>query len=132
MVQPTSGKILIVDDSPDLRILVARFLEGQGFATAQAKNGKAALEYISLNPLPAVVLLDLEMEVMDGREFLEELERSYPHFRAPIVVLSGVERFKHPLVQRFLKKPFDLDKLERAVLMALPAEISEQNREMKF
>lgn len=114
-------RVLIVDDSIDLRELMAHFLASQGFETAQARNGKAAIEYLCANPIPDLVLLDSEMDSMNGIEFLEELELSHPKIieNLPIIGLSGVNRFVHRRIRNSLRKPVDFDKLESAIKSAL-------------
>ena len=66
--------VLIVDDDPDLRALLRRMLEREGYAVDEADNGRSALERVREHT-PGAILLDLMMPEMDGFEFLEELRR---------------------------------------------------------
>ena len=119
-------KILVVDDSRDLRYLLVRFLQSQGYDTAEAENGKIALEYLEQNPRPDLVLLDSEMDVMTGAQFLAELERSHPELlgELPIIVLTGSDKFAHPRIFRSMRKPVDLGKLGPAISLAISSSSS--------
>jgi CheY-like chemotaxis protein len=66
--------ILIVDDDEDSRGALALVVEREGYQVFQAENGQQALDWIkAVPPPPGLILLDLEMPVMDGREFLSHL-----------------------------------------------------------
>jgi CheY-like chemotaxis protein len=81
--------VLVVDDSEDVRAVVRQTVEKSGLKTVEAENGQAALDWLSVNPAPALVLLDLMMPVMDGFTFLDRV-RSIPELgRVPIVVLTA-------------------------------------------
>lgn len=82
--------ILIVDDSAVSRSLVIHSLPpGWDVAIAQAANGSEALARLAERPA-AVVLLDLNMPIMDGYQFLEALQANPPPAGRPVViVLSG-------------------------------------------
>jgi CheY-like chemotaxis protein len=67
-------KILLVDDSPPFNFLSRTVLKESKVdcTVVEALNGKAALDYLELNPQwPEVILLDINMPVMDGFQFLE-------------------------------------------------------------
>ncbi|MGZ4445600.1 MAG: response regulator [Nocardioides sp.] len=85
MVQPQ--RVVIVDDTPDLRELLRLALTRGGFdVVAEAGDGKEGIEVVR-QLRPDVVLLDLAMPVMDGLEALPSMRRLLPH--AKIIVLSG-------------------------------------------
>ncbi|HEV2591015.1 MAG TPA: response regulator transcription factor [Gaiellaceae bacterium] len=65
-------RILVVDDDPDIRLLVRSLLERAGYDVQEAEDGKAALRAFYENP-PALVLLDVTMPEMDGFQTLERL-----------------------------------------------------------
>jgi len=80
-------RVVIVDDTPDLRDLLRMALESGGFdVVAEAGDGAQAIE-VAREYLPDVILLDLAMPVMDGLEALPTLRELCPD--AKIVVLSG-------------------------------------------
>ncbi len=86
-----NAPVLIVDDDPDVRALVKTTIEDVGMRTAEAANGKAAMEWLENNPKPALVLLDLMMPKMDGFEFLERVRSRPDFFELPVVVLTAKE-----------------------------------------
>jgi DNA-binding response OmpR family regulator len=105
------GRVLIVDDNPDICILLRTNLRGCGFDAIEAGNGKVALQRIA-DDAPDVVLLDLMMPVLDGWGVLESLQerRDVP----PIIVVSAsdaapnVERARRFGVAAYVTKPFNL------------------------
>ncbi len=80
--------VLVVEDQADLRALMRRMLEQEGWVVAEAENGRVALERIAENR-PELIVLDLMMPEMDGFSFLEVL-RQHEGWRAiPIVVVTA-------------------------------------------
>src|SRR5262249_29964600 len=81
--------VLIVDDHAEGRHIARTTLQNAGLKCAEAANGRAALDWLSGNPRPDLVLLDLMMPEMDGFEFLERI-RERPELRTtPVVVLTA-------------------------------------------
>ena len=64
--------ILIIDDHDGLRKGLASLLKATGYAVASAANGREALDYLRWADLPFAILVDLNMPVMDGRQFCQE------------------------------------------------------------
>jgi len=101
--------VLVVDDDPDLRTLLRRMLEREGYVVAEADNGRVALTRIS-ERVPGAILLDLMMPEMDGFEFLEELRRDEAGRGIPVIVvtahdLSGEDQQRlNGSVERILQK----------------------------
>ena len=82
----TEQKILIIESDPKLRQQMETLLRQEGFATAAAASGREALLLEATAP-PALILLDLQLEDMAGREFLQcqdQLGR-----RTPFILLAG-------------------------------------------
>ncbi len=85
-----SKKILIIEDDRDIRRLLKRLFEAYGYAVDQAENGQVALEILRSNPeLPAVIILDLMMPVMDGFQFREEQLKIASVAGIPVVILTA-------------------------------------------
>lgn len=81
--------VLVVDDDPDHRRLMAQLLRSEGYAVSTARNGREALENLAASK-PFVILLDLEMPVMDGRTFRQQQLQLAPALRSiPVIVCSG-------------------------------------------
>lgn len=108
---------LIVDDSRIIRKVARRIVEDLGFDVCEAADGAEALAYCRAE-MPAAVLLDWRMPVMDGLAFLRQL-RVEPGGRDCKVLLCTVEnevdRIREALdagADEYVMKPFDSDILE--------------------
>jgi two-component system chemotaxis response regulator CheY len=105
---------LVVDDSRVVRKVARRILEDLGFDVAEAGDGTEALAWVR-TAIPDVILLDWNMPVMNGLEFLRRLRREQGG-DAPKVVFCSVEndldRIREALVSgadEYIMKPFDGD-----------------------
>lgn len=103
---------LIVDDSRVIRTVAKRILTELGFATVEAADGQQALDACK-NSMPDGVLLDWNMPVMDGIEYLEAL-RKLPGGDKPIVVfcttendMDHIQRALLAGASEYIMKPFD-------------------------
>ena len=103
---------LIVDDSKVIRMVARKILQELGFATAEAEDGAKALDYCKKS-LPEAVLLDWNMPVMDGIEFLRAARKEFGPDK-PVVVFctteSSLDRISEALdagAQEYVMKPFD-------------------------
>ncbi len=113
-------RVLVADDNPDLRLLVADVLADAGYVVRSVGDGAQALALLE-SWRPDVIVLDLMMPVMDGEAFLR-LRRDSPALRTiPVLVVTA-----HPQHHRVLdglapsavlRKPYDLDDLVSAVQM---------------
>jgi signal transduction histidine kinase/CheY-like chemotaxis protein len=81
-------EILVVEDEEVTRELLRRTLEKQGWAVAEAVNGRAALNFMARRR-PGLILLDLMMPEMDGFEFLVELRKQREWWGIPIIVVTA-------------------------------------------
>jgi two-component system, OmpR family, response regulator CpxR len=103
--------ILIVDDDADSREVLAQVLQMQGYHAYQAENGQQALDWIkAVPPPPGLILLDLDMPVMDGREFLSRL-RHLPGATPTVVVITGQDHRFVPGAAAVLRKPVSFPQL---------------------
>ena len=80
-------KCLIVDDSRVVRIMARRIVEELGFDVSEAEDGQVALDSCK-GQMPDVVLLDWNMPVMNGLEFLNELRRTDGGSESVVVFLT--------------------------------------------
>ncbi len=117
-----SPYILVVDDDPDIRTVLAAILEEEGFAVTCAVNGRVALAAIT-SALPLLVLLDMQMPVMDGLELLTALHLSA--IKVPVVLMSAACNVKAAAAEQhtagYLAKPFNLDALLSVVTESMVA-----------
>jgi len=105
---------LVVDDSSVIRKVARRILEGLDFQIMEAEDGEQALE-ICQRGLPDAVLLDWNMPVMDGYDFLGRLRR-LPGGEEPKVVfcttendIDHISRALNAGANEYIMKPFDKD-----------------------
>ena len=105
--------ILVVDDDPDILQTLALCLSTEGYGVLMASNGQEALEVLRQQK-PACILLDLMMPVMDGWQFVTELEQRGWR-KAPLLILSADRAVQGHATRlhadAYLAKPFDLDEL---------------------
>lgn len=108
---------LIVDDSKVIRMVARKILHELSFQTAEAEDGKVALEACKAS-MPDAVLLDWNMPVMNGIEFLREL-RQLPNGDHPVVVFctteNDIEHIQAAITagaNEYIMKPFDSEILQ--------------------
>jgi two-component system chemotaxis response regulator CheY len=103
---------LVVDDSRVVRKVARRILEAHGFAVTEAGDGQQALDACRAQ-MPDCVLLDWNMPVMNGLEFLQHLRAEYGPDKPPVVFctteteMSSIERAISNGAQEYIMKPFD-------------------------
>ena len=85
---PPPCGVLVVEDDAEMRELLQRFLQNEGWVVVEAQNGREALDRISENK-PELILLDLMMPTMDGFEFLEELRKHTAWLSIPVLVITA-------------------------------------------
>ena len=108
--------VLVVDDSKVVREVVRDGLVRQGFKVQTARNGQEALKLLKWI-IPDLVLTDLEMPVMDGRELCRALGEEERLARVPVVVMSTVNdratmrRLIQEGASAYLTKPFNVEQL---------------------
>jgi chemotaxis family two-component system sensor kinase Cph1 len=84
------GPVLIVDDEPEVHLLLADLLQREGYAVAAALDGAAALTYLqTADVLPCLILLDLVMPNVDGWQFIEQRSADPRLAAIPVVLISG-------------------------------------------
>ena len=121
---------LVVDDSSVIRKIARRILEELDFQIIEAEDGEKALEACKRS-LPDAILLDWNMPVMDGYEFLGALRR-LPGGDVPKVVFctteNGIDHISRAIeagANEYIMKPFDKDivatKFQEVGLIPMPA-----------
>ncbi|CCG06739.1 response regulator [Pararhodospirillum photometricum] len=108
---------LIVDDSKVIRMVAKKILQELQFETLEAEDGHVALE-LCKRKLPTAVLLDWNMPVMNGMEFMREM-RALPGGKDVIVVfcttendISHIQEAMEAGADEYIMKPFDSEILQ--------------------
>ncbi|RYC32387.1 PAS domain-containing sensor histidine kinase [Lichenibacterium minor] len=112
-----AGRILVVDDDPAARDLLARFLKREGFAVTGAADGQAGLT-LARALRPQAILLDVEMPKMDGWSVLHALRQDPALVDTPVVMVSvkNEQSLAYALgATDYLLKPVDWDRLKRVM-----------------
>jgi adenylate cyclase len=111
-VDVPAGRVLLVDDDPLNRMLLARSLEREGHRVGSAANGQEALEILCESPFD-VVLLDIVMPELDGVSVLERLKRDPVLQHVPVIMISAVDEIDTVIrciemgAEDYLPKPFN-------------------------
>jgi CheY-like chemotaxis protein len=107
-------RILIVDDEPALREILAAVLADEGYAVQTAADGRSALDLFAATP-PDLVITDISMPRLDGWGLLAQIRQDDPTL--PVLLISAIRptRTGRPAPATdhtaFLAKPFDLEAL---------------------
>jgi len=113
----TRGRVLVIDDEPDVRMLVETVLRDAGQIAMSAENGQEALVLATREP-PDLILLDKLMPVMDGTAFAKAYRAAVAH-PAPIVAFCAsrdAEAWATAIgAVAYVGKPFDITELDRTV-----------------
>ncbi len=82
------GQVLVVEDEPNIRQMVRRVLEKEGWTVREAENGRTGLQAVA-ECKPAVILLDLMMPIMNGFDFIREMRKNRDWAGIPVVILTA-------------------------------------------
>ncbi|MHB0956293.1 MAG: sensor histidine kinase [Pirellulaceae bacterium] len=135
-------KILVVDDSPDVAMLMARALSDQGYEVLVAGNGRTALHVASAQH-PDVILLDIMMPLMDGIEVLHHLKQDIELRTIPVILVTakseaadiivGLDAGAHDYVTKPFKKEILAARIRSAVHIKQNHDRLEQlNKQLKM
>jgi len=84
---PLHNKILIADDDNEMRETLSSMLEAEGYQVINAENGQEAVE-MSRKELPALIMMDIHMPVMDGLRACKEIKTDSVTKSIPVVMLT--------------------------------------------
>ena len=119
------NSILVVDDDPDILEALKVMLEDQGYKVETASNGNI-LQFLNATNLPSVIVLDVLISGMDGRDIAETLRKQKETKNIPIVMISANPGAAIDCVKRganaFLAKPFDIDDLLSVIHQYAPTD----------
>ncbi len=124
--QPCKGRVLIMDDEPDIRKVVRANLEKVGYEVMEAQDGEKAIEEIQRDENPILmdaIICDIRMPKVNGVEAIQYFQKQFP--RVPLIVMTGhpdvemATSFLQSGVSDYLVKPVDSEKLRTAVAKAV-------------
>lgn len=126
-------KIMSVDDSPTIRSTVISIVEVLGIEVVEAEDGKQALEALREHGKSIdLILLDWEMPVMNGYEFLETAKQENAYKDIPIIMLTSVSQ-KDKMIEairagakQYITKPFTSEELLTKIVQTIGPEKLEQ------
>jgi CheY-like chemotaxis protein len=114
--------VLVVDDDADMIEVIELVLQDAGYKTRSALNGQQALAAVAVD-MPALIVLDMLMPVMNGWQFTQEFRARYGR-AVPIVVATAAEHVRSRTdaldVSDVLPKPFDVSDLLSLVARYVP------------
>ena len=112
--------MLIVEDEPALARLISEVLAGDGHRALIARDGREALQLLDRRKVE-LIISDLKMPRMSGTELYRELRARHPALAGRLLLTTGdtvgreTRRFVNDHGLPLVKKPFDVDRLRRAV-----------------
>ena len=103
--------VLVIEDDASIRETLQEALEGEGYTVRTAANGREGLDSMRAQPSrPCLVLVDMMMPVMTGREFLDEVLKDSDLATTPVFVVSAIaDRGNTAGAAGFIRKPADLN-----------------------
>jgi CheY-like chemotaxis protein len=117
--------VLVVDDDADMIEVLELVLQDAGYKTRSALNGQQALAAVAV-AMPALIVLDMLMPVMNGWQFAQEFRARYGR-GVPIVVATAAEHLRSRTdaldVFEVLPKPFEVSDLLRLVAHHVPVPV---------
>ncbi|MEA2489682.1 MAG: hypothetical protein QOH21_1474 [Acidobacteriota bacterium] len=125
-------RVLVVDDEPAIRALVAKIVERAGHPVDTARDGADAIAKLEKQQY-AVVVLDLMMPIVDGYALIDHLKRRGGPRPAIIVVSAGdsaaLRQLDGSVVHSIIRKPFDIDVLGDLITAAARSSIPNEDRD---
>lgn len=109
-------KVAVIDDDKGLVSTIKEFLEARDFAVVEAYGGKSGIDLV-LDEKPDLVILDINMQDMDGRDVIAKLKRDEDVKDIPVIMLTGKgEQFERSQgmemgAEEYIVKPCSMDYL---------------------
>ena len=116
---PHRCSVLVIEDEPDLQVMLRVALEADGYDVHAVSNGRDGLRLLRSTPNTCLIVLDLVLPVMDGRRFRSAQLRDRSLAWIPVIVVSGgldaAREARELDASEFVRKPIDLDQLRSVV-----------------
>lgn len=124
-------KILVIEDDPDMQVLLYETLQAKGFQVLLAGDGNIGL-WMAEAQTPDLILSDVNLPGLDGLSVLQAVRQNPTTANIPFIFCTGQECFSHSRTRTHLAadalmvKPVDLNLLVKTVISHLPTACSEQ------
>ncbi|AFY80504.1 response regulator transcription factor [Oscillatoria acuminata] len=127
MTEPSIGaqkRLLLIDDDPNLILLVKDYLEFRGYEVTTAENGREALEILE-KEMPDMIICDVMMPEMDGYAFVEQVRKDHRTNWIPVLFLSAKGQSQDRVkglntgADVYMVKPFEPEELVSQVEASL-------------
>ncbi len=126
-------QILSIDDSKTIRRTIQNLTEVIGVGFLEAENGKKGIEILeAVNGNVGLILLDMEMPVMNGREFLKIIKKDRRYRSIPIIMLTSVTEKEKVIdairagARQYITKPFSGENLLAKIIQTIGIETLEE------
>lgn len=108
------ARVLIIEDEPAIALVLQELLTDEGHEVTTALDGLAGLERLRHEPTPGIVLVDLFMPGMSGRDVVQSMRADEQLNAVPVVIITGAVPDPRDFppegsYQALLPKPFDLE-----------------------
>lgn len=123
-LNPQSTKLLLIDDDPNLILLVQDYLEFRGYQITTANNGAEGLKALE-NDVPDLIICDVMMPEMDGFTFIQNVRQDPKTSWVPVIFLSAKSQIQDRIqglnqgADVYLVKPFEPEELVAQVESSL-------------
>jgi CheY-like chemotaxis protein len=106
-----SPKLLVVEDDEGARAALGDILDLEGYQVALSANGQEALDQLRSEPLPDLIILDLQMPIMNGWQFRREQNKNPRFASVPVIVVTAFQSAGDIEVSAIVHKPIDIERL---------------------
>ncbi|MGY2134577.1 response regulator transcription factor [Hymenobacter sp. HD11105] len=109
--------LLVIDDEPAIRLILEHYF-AHAYRVVLTANGQEALDWLERGNQAAAIVLDYEMPLMNGLDFIKRVRLHGAHENTPILVLSGTDETSTKILclrqgaDDYLVKPFNPEELE--------------------
>lgn len=115
------SRILVIEDSPSINLLIQRRMEMRGYVVTSFNNGADAIEHLRSSELPDVVLADVMMPGMDGLDATRRIKAEHPDLPVILVTAQQLTRKEIGEADDTVNKPIDFDALFATIERFAPA-----------
>ncbi len=114
------SRIMLLEDERGIRETMKALFELEGYSVSAFGNGRECLEALSNQPHPGIFVVDLMMPVMNGWDFISEIEKNQSLASVPVIVTTAFsDDTREVRATQVFKKPMNFDLLLAAIKQSL-------------